>query len=285
MRAGSRADPRAGRQHGAYGWAGIRAWAARREARAAKRGDPAAERADAAGDRADAVCALAAAPAVVHTGTPAPAAAATPAPPPVAPAVVPEVPAVEPLAGSPSARALLHAVATAPVAPAPKARDAGGQADYELKDLQASQFFLDCMDNNGHVRPLKDARRHPEADGVLNALKAMASPEETQVLQIRGRDAGQQGHAVAVAEQVVRHLVSRLLREYADKNDTKTSGRLAKSTVYFNTLDKHLKSSKLNISSRAFQAWRADPKESPYRGADGSDACREAPCRCVCSCN
>lgn len=173
---------------------------------------------------------------------------------------MPEVPAVEPLAGSPSARVLLHAVATAPAAPAPKARDAGGQADYELKDLQASQFFLDCMDNNGHVRPLKDARRHPEADGVLNALKAMASPEETQVLQIRGRDAGQQGHAVAVAEQVVRHLVSRLLREYADKNDTKTPGRLAKSTVYVNTLDKHLKSSKLNISSRAFQAWRADPK-------------------------
>jgi len=93
----------------------------------------------------------------------------------------------------------------------------------------------------------------------------MASPEETQVLQIRGRDAGQQGHAVAVAEQVVRHLVSRLLREYADKNDTKTPGRLAKSTVYVNSRqapeEQQAQHQQQSVSGLACGS------QSPYRGA------------------
>ena len=158
----------------------------------------------------------------------------------------------------------MHASATSTCAlhasPAlPKARDMGAQQSYTLNELQASQFFLDCMGNGGNVPSLAESRRQPEADGVLRALKAMASPEELAVLSSKERDTALQAHAVRIASTVVRHLVQRLLRSYADKGDTKGAGRLATCTVLVNTLDRHLKVTKLDVSGSAFAKWRNDP--------------------------
>ena len=97
----------------------------------------------------------------------------------------------------------------------------------------------------------------------------MASAEEMRVLVLPNRDSGrsgQQAHAVSLAGQIVTHLVNRLLRVYRDSNDTKSPGRLAKSVVLVNTLDRHLKSSKLNVSSSAFAEWRANPS-APIQGS------------------
>jgi len=136
-----------------------------------------------------------------------------------------------------------------------------------LADKLASAFFLDCMDNSGNVPVLSDgARRKKECEGVLSALKAMANREEMAVLSLKERDQSAQAHAVSIASAVVSLLVKRLLREYADKGDTKTPGRLATSKVLVNTLDKHLKASKLNVCSSAFAAWRKDP-QAPIVGS------------------
>jgi hypothetical protein len=149
----------------------------------------------------------------------------------------------------------------------PKSKDLGSQLVYVLKNKLASAFYLDCMlQNGGHVPTLADARRKPEAERVLTALKAMTGREEMQVLVMTERDKTQQAHAVSLSEAVVEHLRRRLLREYADKQDTKTPGRLATDQIKVNTLDKHLLSSKLNVSSSAFAAWRADPS-APIQGS------------------
>ena len=113
--------------------------------------------------------------------------------------------------------------------------------------------------NAGNVPALKDARREPEASGVLRALKAMSTPEELVVLALPNRDSAQQAHAVSIAAAVVDHLVKRLLRAYADKKDAKGPGHLAKMTVLVNTLDRHLKQTNLNVSSAAFASYRKDP--------------------------
>jgi hypothetical protein len=181
-------------------------------------------------------------------------------------------PVITPLGGSPAARQFAHSAATAElhVAAAPSGalrRDLGGQSEYELADKLASAFFLDCMDNSGNVPVLSDgARRKKECEGVLSALKAMANREEMAVLSLKERDQSAQAHAVSIASAVVSLLVKRLLREYADKGDTKTPGRLATSKVLVNTLDKHLKASKLNVCSSAFAAWRKDP-QAPIVGS------------------
>ena len=176
-------------------------------------------------------------------------------------------PVITPLGGSPAARHFAHAAATAeldvPAAPSGALRrDLGGQSGgYELADRLASAFFLDCMDNSGNVPVLSDgARRKKECEGVLSALKAMANRDEMAVLTLKERDQSQQAHAVSIASEVVSLLVKRLLREYADKGDTRTPGRLATSKVFVNTLDKHLKASKLNVCSSTFAAWRKDPQ-------------------------
>ena len=181
-------------------------------------------------------------------------------------------PVITPLGGSPAARQFAHNAATAEldVAAAPSGalrRDLGGQSVYELADKLASAFFLDCMDNSGNVPVLSDgARRKKECEGVLSALKAMANREEMAVLSLKERDQSAQAHAVSIASEVVSLLVKRLLREYADKGDTKTPGRLATGKVLINTLDKHLKLSKLNVCSSAFAAWRKDP-QAPIVGS------------------
>lgn len=202
-------------------------------------------------------------------------------PPPAAPPAAPATPAITPLSGSPSARSFMHATATASAAGAssatqPRPRDLGGQAKYELKDLQASRFLLDCMNptvGGGHVPALEEARRKPEADGVLKALKAMCTAEEVQVLCMRDPDPAQQAHAVSIAGAVVKLLVQRLLKEYARTNNSKKAGRLATGTVLVNTLDRHLKQSGLNVSSSAFASWRANPSADiagPMLGMIGS---------------
>ena len=191
--------------------------------------------------------------------------------PPLAPLA--PAPVITPLAGSPEGRQFMHAAATAELnvtsatASGALGRDLGGHsAGYELADKLASAFFLDCMDNSGNVPVLSDgARRKKECEGVLSALKAMANRDEMAVLTLKERDQSSQAHAVSIAGEVVILLVRRLLREYADKGDDKTPGRLATGKVFVNTLDKHLKSSKLNVCSRAFAAWRQDP-EAPIVG-------------------
>ena len=219
-----------------------------------------------------------------HPGTPADATTADPIPtasPPIIPPVIPPSappataggpPSITPLGGSPSCRMFMHAAATAAPSAGPSAiqsqgglRDLGGQQKYDLKDLHASQFFLDCMRNAGNVPTLTDARRNPEAEAVLGALKAMSSPEELAVLSLRERDAAQQAHAVSIAASVVGHLVQRMLRAYRDAGDSRGPGRLGKGTVLVNTLERHLKQSRLNISSMAFAAWRQKP-DAPIQG-------------------
>ena len=217
------------------------------------------------------------------------------------PAVASGMPAITPLAGSPSARNFLHASATASNAgpsasveparlPQLRNKDLGGQKMYETADKQANSFYLDCMqDYSGNI-PVVDSRRKKELESVLNALKAMTSREEMVVLMLKERDPGQQAQAISIADEVVKLLVKRLLRctppwafplhpvltlcashpacllrAYADQKDTKTPGRLATSTIFVNTLEKHLKSSKLNICSSAFAAWRQAP-DAPIVG-------------------
>ena len=212
------------------------------------------------------------------TGTPAAPLPAAPAPAAPAPATANDLPPrppqpgpvapvpITPLAGSPSERAFMHATASAEssaVQHQPKARDFGAQSSYELKDLQATQFLLDCMERGCNVPAnLSDERRRPEAEGVFTALKAMCNSEEKSMLMMKGRDAGQQAHAVSIATAIVQHLVQRILRAYADKADRKGPGRLPQTVinkVLVNTLDRHLKQSGLNVSSSAFASWRNDP--------------------------
>ena len=210
-------------------------------------------------------------PAAVQTQTPvAPVTvAAVPVPP------LPPMPTITPLGGSPSSRNLLHASATAgasastaaaATARLPSARDLGMQQSYTLAGVHASQFYLDCMGKyRGNVpSPLADSRRAPECREVLQALKAMTNPEELRVLSLTDRDSEQQAHAVGIAQSVVKLFVKRILREYADKKDTKTPGHLATMPVLVNTLDKHIKSSRLDVSGTAFAAWRKDP-EAPIQ--------------------
>ena len=135
---------------------------------------------------------------------------------------------------------------------------------YSFKKVLATQWYLDCMANNG--TPLTNLKSQDVSRGNLafSFFKAMSTKEEVQILLARPRDEAAAVRTVREVEKWVRKKI-----EAAYLRERKNIGtKWPKSQLMVNSLEEKLKSVTIIMDSGAFQAFRAGaptPNALPFQ--------------------